>query len=238
MQRVVISQPMYFPWAGFLSQLAMADTLIWLDDVQFSKGSFTNRVQVKTQQGVKWMSVPLARIANQRAISRLQTSDPDTYARHRSLLQTIFIDAVYSNEALQLYDVAWSHGILVEILIASSTVLAEAVGITLPRMFRSSEMSAGGAGSKRVLELVKSVGGDTYISGHGGRNYLCHEDFDQAGIEVKYMNYCVQPWRQANEPFAANVSGLDLVANVPPSDRMAHLASDTQTWRRFCERRE
>ena len=40
---VVISQPMYFPWVGFLSQISMASTIIWLDDVQFSKGSFTNR---------------------------------------------------------------------------------------------------------------------------------------------------------------------------------------------------
>ena len=44
---VVISQPMYFPWVGFLSQISMASTIIWLDDVQFSKGSFTNRVQIK-----------------------------------------------------------------------------------------------------------------------------------------------------------------------------------------------
>ena len=30
---VVISQPMYFPWVGFLSQISMASTIIWLDDV-------------------------------------------------------------------------------------------------------------------------------------------------------------------------------------------------------------
>ena len=46
---VVISQPMYFPWIGFLSQLSMANTIIWLDDVQFSKGSFINRIQIKNQ---------------------------------------------------------------------------------------------------------------------------------------------------------------------------------------------
>jgi len=59
MTRVVISQPMYFPWVGFIAQMALADVFIWLDDAQFSKGSFTNRIQVKLPDGRKWMSVPL-----------------------------------------------------------------------------------------------------------------------------------------------------------------------------------
>ena len=59
MARVVISQPMYFPWFGFMAQMSLADVFIWLDDAQFSKGSFTNRVQVKTDNGLTWMSVPL-----------------------------------------------------------------------------------------------------------------------------------------------------------------------------------
>src|SRR5207237_6590866 len=59
MSTIVISQPMLFPWVGMLEQLKAADTYVHYDDVQFSKGSFTNRVQVKTAAGVKWLTVPL-----------------------------------------------------------------------------------------------------------------------------------------------------------------------------------
>ena len=45
--KVVISQSMFFPWVGFLEQLKLADVYVFYDDVQFSKGSFTNRVRVK-----------------------------------------------------------------------------------------------------------------------------------------------------------------------------------------------
>ena len=48
---IVISQPMYFPWMGFFQQIAIADVFIFYSDVQFSKGSFTNRVQIKTSNG-------------------------------------------------------------------------------------------------------------------------------------------------------------------------------------------
>ena len=47
MKTVVISQPMYFPWVGMLEQMALADVWVHLDDAQFSKGGFFNRVQIK-----------------------------------------------------------------------------------------------------------------------------------------------------------------------------------------------
>jgi hypothetical protein len=56
---VVISQPMYFPWVGMFEQIALADVFVFYTDVQFSKGSFTNRVQIKTPAGSTWMTVPL-----------------------------------------------------------------------------------------------------------------------------------------------------------------------------------
>ena len=61
MTSVVISQPMLFPWPGLFEQLALADVYIYLDDAQFSKGSHTNRIQVKWRDTMKWMTIPPGR---------------------------------------------------------------------------------------------------------------------------------------------------------------------------------
>ena len=42
--------------------IKLADIIVHYDDVQFSKGSFTNRVQIKTKDGFKWMTVPLEKV--------------------------------------------------------------------------------------------------------------------------------------------------------------------------------
>ena len=60
--RVVISQPMLFPWVGLFEQIRAADVYVHYDDVQFSKGSFTNRVQIKTARGPRWLTVPGASV--------------------------------------------------------------------------------------------------------------------------------------------------------------------------------
>ena len=57
--KILITQSMLFPWIGLLAQIKLADIIVHYDDVAFSKGSFTNRVQIKNQHGMNWMTVPL-----------------------------------------------------------------------------------------------------------------------------------------------------------------------------------
>ena len=67
LQTVVVSQSMYFPWCGLLDQIRQADVFVYYDDVQLVRG-FCNRVQVKTLQGYKWITVPLLRKSQKQLI--------------------------------------------------------------------------------------------------------------------------------------------------------------------------
>ena len=54
--RVACHQPNFMPWSGFFAKAAAADVFVLLDDVQFSKGSYTNRTRMA---GGKWRTVPV-----------------------------------------------------------------------------------------------------------------------------------------------------------------------------------
>ena len=83
-RRVVISQSMLFPWVGLLEQVRLADAFVHYDDVQFSKGSFVNRVQLKTPQGVRWMTVPLHDLHLGQRIDEVRIAPAGEWrARHR-----------------------------------------------------------------------------------------------------------------------------------------------------------
>jgi hypothetical protein len=58
---VVVLQPQFFPWRGVFEQIRLADEFVHLDDAQFQKGGFTNRVQLKTANGSLWLTVPVLR---------------------------------------------------------------------------------------------------------------------------------------------------------------------------------
>ena len=56
---VGIHQPAYLPWLGYFDRIRSVDLFIYLDTVQFQKGSFQNRNKVMTQTGSKWLTVPV-----------------------------------------------------------------------------------------------------------------------------------------------------------------------------------
>jgi hypothetical protein len=231
MTRVVISQPMYFPWAGFLAQMALADVYIWLDDTQFSKGSFTNRVQVKTSSGIKWMSIPLEGKGSFRLIRELAAGRPDWHRGHRALLEQAFRGRPHAAEALELFDRVDFAAPLSDCLIASAEVQAEALAILPATRMTSTALGVGGRSWERVLNMVKAVGGSEYVSGMGGLAYLDHEAFEAEGVAVSYMDYAPVPWPQEPAPFTPYVTGLDLVASVSTAEAARHLNPATLGWR-------
>jgi hypothetical protein len=172
-RRVVISQSMYFPWVGMLEQIRLADTLIHYDDVQFSKGSFSNRVQVKLPNGPSWMTVPLHDHHMGQTIEEVQLQPTGTWrARHLAMLEQSFAGAPHAADALELAGrvINGNHATLADLARDSMLSLCSYFGLDKTTRFADAgDFAIGGSGSVRVLELVKAVGGTDYITGHGAR---------------------------------------------------------------------
>ncbi len=236
MSTAVISQPMYFPWPGFFEQMALADVFIWLDDVQFSKGSYTNRIQVKLGDGRKWMSIPLEGKGTLTPILDLKPSTPTWASSHRDMLHQSLRDTPNCEAALQLFDAAVVRHPLVDVLIASAELPGQVLGVIPKDVLRSSGMNIGGQSSQRVLNIVKAVGCTRYLTGHGAADYLDHEQFEAGGITVEYMDYSLTAWPQKHGEFSPYVTILDLIAAQGDMARQT-LQPRSIHWREFLARR-
>ena len=58
-KRVAIVQSNYIPWKGYFDLIAASDEFILYDDAQYTRRDWRNRNQIKTPQGVQWLSVPV-----------------------------------------------------------------------------------------------------------------------------------------------------------------------------------
>ena len=57
---ISIHQPNYIPWLGYFHKIQHADIFVFLDDVQYVKGTVANRNYIKGQNGEKvLLSVPV-----------------------------------------------------------------------------------------------------------------------------------------------------------------------------------
>jgi WbqC-like protein family len=235
---IVISQPMYFPWAGMFEQIRLCDKFIFYDDVQFSKGSFTNRVQVKSQikEGFKWLTVPLKNFKLGIKINEVEIDNTkDWKNQHLELLKQSYQSAPFYGEmkniVYNLFNIDYS--IISELSQKSMELIIDYFEIKEKKQFYiSSQLNIQGNSSQRVFDLVKYFQGKKYITGHGARNYLDHELFERSGIEVEYMDYKRSPYTQLHGEFNPHVSILDLIANKGMEGK-SFIISNTKKWREF-----
>lgn len=227
---------MLFPWVGMFEQIRLADVYVHYDDVQFSKGSFSNRVQIKTADGSKWLTVPLKDLHLGQTIDQVKPQEPEKWQpRHLALLEQAYRRAPYRDTMLALVRETYSHarGSLAELAMHGLETICRFFGLDCGRRFLcSSKMGIGGESSNRVLDLVRAVSGDIYVTGHGARGYLDYGLFERAGVQVRYMDYRKTPYPQLHGNFTPYVSILDLIANAG-ADGKRFIDSPSVHWKEF-----
>lgn len=234
--RVVISQAMFFPWPGFLEHVCLADVFVHYNDVQFSKGGFTNRVQVKTVNGLRWLTAPLSGLTLGQRIDEVRLDERSNWReRHFSMIRQAYSAAPYRDDMLSVLDGVYSVPCDSIAILSNLSLQALCSYFDIGRQTRFmqiGELGVEGSGSQRVLDIVTALGGDTYVTGLGARHYLDHEAFERAGIQVEYMDYGKAPYTQLHGAFTPFVSSLDLLANCGREGAKL-IQPRTLSWREF-----
>jgi hypothetical protein len=219
--RIAISQPMFFPWVGAFEKIMLTDIYVHYNDVTYSKGSYTNRVQIKTATGLKWLTVPVQGLHLGQRIEEVNIDNRQNWRqRHLALLNQHYKEAPFKSDMIEivsfLYSSEWVS--ISELSIASIETICNYFSIIPAKGFvKSSAINADGQKSRRVLNIVNALHGQVYICGAGQQSvwerYLDHEAFETLGIRVEYIHYQKLPYHQLHGSFTPYVSVLDLIAN-------------------------
>ena len=212
-----IHQPNYAPWLGYFHKMALADVFVFLDDAQFSKGSYTNRVQIAGHGAPRWLTVPVQH-AFGAAINAISPARPDWTRAHLDTLLTAYRDAVYFREAWPdvqaLYEDLPSES-LAAVNGALVARLAKGLGIETRTVTASSLDIGTATGDDRLIAICKQLGTDvTYLSGRGGAKYQDEAKFPASGISLQYTNFEQRSYPQGGAAFVAGLSVLDAIFHV------------------------
>lgn len=211
-------QSSYIPWKGFFDLIRSADEFVLLDDVQFSRGSWRNRNRIKTQHGIKWLTIPVE-ISGRfgQAINETKISDPRWVRKHWDTIRQCYATAphfrAHKDWAADLYERATSP-YLSEINYHFTRAICDLLGITTPITWSTDYQLAEGK-NERLISLCQKVDATHYLSGPAAKDYIDEEQFAAAGITVKFADYSGYPaYEQLYPPFDHYVSILDLIFNV------------------------
>lgn len=215
--KCVILQPSYIPWRGYFHQIQKADTFVFYDDLQYDDRGWRNRNRVKTEQGTRWLTIPVFSQGVQvthTPIRDVRISWDRPWARkHWETIRHSYGRAPHFKRYAPLLEDFYSRrgDNLADFTIELTIALAWELGLKRTRFLRSSALAVEGAKTERLLALLAKVGASHYISGPSARSYIDEEKVAAAGVALEYMAYDYPEYEQLHPPFDPRVSILDLL---------------------------
>lgn len=217
---VAIHQPNYLPYLGFFDKMRKSDRFVVYDDAQFEKGEFQHRNRIRIYHGWKWLTVPVEKkhipINEIRIKNEVSTWKGVKWAdAHLKDIRDNYKDTPYysdyEKEIKRTYEKKYEK--LVELNMDLINFLKKGFDIDVEIVF-SSKLRFTSKSTERLVEIVEALGGDVYLSGPKGGDYLDVSLFEKKGIKVEFQDFKHPVYKQRYEGFIPNMSAIDALFNI------------------------
>ena len=218
MKKVAILQSNYIPWKGYFDIIGSVDEFILYDDMQYTRRDWRNRNKIKTPQGLQWITIPVeVKGKFFQKINETKVTGHDWVDSHWKSICLNYAHAdcfgQYRERIEHIYEQCREEDYLSRINYLFLTEICDILGIKT-KITWSSDYDLVDGKTERLVGLVKDAGGDYYLSGPAAKDYIVPELFEEAGIELAWMDYSGYPeYRQQHGAFEHGVTILDLIFN-------------------------
>jgi len=227
-----VHQPNFLPWMGFFAKIAAADLYIVMDNVQFPRNSWVNRVRIGGNGPPVWLTVP-ARHASRLdlRIDEVEISwEPDWRRKHVTTLQQRYARSQWLRDVLDPFEAALGrrHQLLVDQNVELIQAMLELCGIDRQLIRGSQLQTAGsqvaGTGSALIASMCREAGATEYLAGQGAADYEDLAVYAEHGIGYRKANFThpVYPQRPGGA-FEPGLSIVDALLSAGPERTRALL---------------
>ena len=217
LKKVAIVQSNYIPWKGYFDMIAAVDEFILYDNMQYTRRDWRNRNQIKTPQGVRWLTIPVeVKGRYSQKICETQVSNPGWGRKHWSTIVHNYTRAKCFKEYRELFESLYlgcDEKYLSRINYRFIRGICGLLNIQTRISWAMDYPEAEGK-TERLIALCKAAGARQYLSGPSAKGYIDEPLFEAAGIRLSYMDYSGYPaYTQLHGKFEHRVTILDLIFN-------------------------
>lgn len=193
MKKVAILQSNYIPWKGNFDMINMVDEFVLYDDMQYTKRDWRNRNKIKTPTGLQWLTIPVCTKGKfEQKINETEVLSSKWVDEHLKALRCNYAKAncfqEYFPEIEKMYDQCRDKKFLSEVNYIFLRGVCDLLGIET-QITKSSEYHIGQGRTKQLVDICVQAGATEYLSGPAARCYIEENLFEDAGIQLSYMNY-------------------------------------------------
>lgn len=215
---ILITQSNYIPWKGYFDNINSVDEFVVYDDMQYTKRDWRNRNQIKTPQGLLWLTVPVeVKGKFFQKINETQVSEIKWGEKHWKTIVANYSKAPYFKNYKDVFESLYRNeslnnitNINIAFIKAINSILNITTKITDSRDFDLAEGK-----TERLVDLCKKCNATDYYTGPAAKDYMDEQLFLNEQINVHYFDYSNYPiYTQLFGEFSHYVSILDLIFNT------------------------
>ncbi len=218
---VSILQSNYIPWKGYFDIIARSDVFIIYDEVQYTRRDWRNRNLIKTDKGLKWLTIPVIQDEYHQKIYETNILESNWVKKHTSTLQGFYAKAPYFKEYKDVIFKAYSNSTncLSEVNKSFIETICNILEINT-KIIDSRTLNLKGDKQERLIHACQILEAETYLSGPAAKSYIEEDVFNRNNIKIEWMDYSnYKEYNQLFPPFEHGVSILDLIFNEGPNAR-------------------
>lgn len=219
MKKIAILQSNYIPWKGYFDMINMVDDFVIYDEVQFTKNDWRNRNIIKTFSGTQWLTIPVKITGHfGQKINETEIVSERWVDKHLKTLQYNYKRAQCFEEMFpkveKLYDQCRGEKLLSNINYVFLKGICDILGIKT-NLIWASDLEYGEGKVERLIRICQLLEGGEYISGKAAKSYIDETMFEDAGIQLTWMDYSGYPsYQQLHGEFVHEVSILDMLFHL------------------------
>jgi WbqC-like protein family len=216
-KKIAILQSNYIPWKGYFDMIAAVDEFILYDDMQYTRRDWRNRNQIKTPQGVQWLTVPvLVKGKYHQKIRETEIDGADWAAAHWKALSINYRRTPHFDEIARWLEPLYLVETYTHISQLNRRLIEAICGyLGINTVIKNSwDYALLDGKTERLADLCVQGGATEYISGPSAKNYVKEKVFSDLGIKLTWFDYVGYPeYPQPWGGFTHGVAILDLLFN-------------------------
>ncbi|MEO8761763.1 MAG: WbqC family protein [Bacteroidia bacterium] len=217
-KKVLITQSNYIPWKGYFDNINAVDEFVVYDDMQYTKRDWRNRNQIKTPQGLLWLTVPVeVKGKFFQKINETQVFDKQWGEKHWKTIVANYSKTQYFKQYKDVFESIYKDETLNTITSINISFI-KAINSILnikTKVIDSREFDLVEGKTERLIDICKKCRATSYFTGPAAKDYMDEQLFLNENIDIYYFDYSGYPeYPQLFGEFSHYVSVLDLIFNV------------------------
>ncbi|MFL1012246.1 WbqC family protein [Flavisericum labens] len=216
--KLAIMQPYFMPYLGYFALINHVDQFILFDTPQYIRHGWIERNRILKQDGDSmYIKVPLEKHHRETPINKIEINNNINWkSKIFAQLGHYKKRAPYYNHVIALLETIFKNDYksIVELNHKTLLIICDYLDIKTPISIWSEmnlEIEPVSAPDEWALNISKGLNAKSYFNPPGGRTFFDNEKYKKAGIDLKFLEISVEPYKQPIQGFVGYLSVIDVM---------------------------